>query len=198
MRKIFSSVLALTVLALTPAYSADTTIPNQGQAVVQQVPSTQNASPVVGVAHPIDSGVPAFAREPDAPAAPNAAAITCPKELRNQVSIDDPHAKDWIVGGPDQTTPLKGARLFAGPPDEKTIERYNELTAIPFMNRDKGEFQQVWTFDEKLLQAGILLVCDYSGNNHFLMRAIPPGTKDCKELDPVDKNDISITTVVCQ
>lgn len=181
------SVFLVMLLACLPAFAAD---PAKA--------TTATTLPAnVGVAHPLDSSTPNFARE-ETPAAPNANAITCPKELRNQVSIDDPHAKEWVVGGPDQTTPLKGARVFTGPLDEKTIERYNELTAIPFMNRDKGEFQQVWSFDEKLLAAGILLVCDYSGNNHFLMRAVPPGTKECKEVDPVDKNDASVSVVSCQ
>lgn len=155
-------------------------------------------APAIGIASPIGSAAPSFAREPDAAAAPSTPSIACPKELRNLVSIDDPSAKDWIVGGTDQTTPLKGGRVFAGPPNEKTIERYNELTAIPFMNRDKGEFQQVWTFDDKLLQAGVMIVCDYSGNNHMLMRAVPVGTKECKEVVPIDKSDSSTTIVICQ
>jgi hypothetical protein len=192
MRTLHLSVFAFMLLAGSSAYAAE---PAVGQPV-QPTPTTTPSN--VGVAHPIDSGTPAFAREPEPNAAPSTPTITCPKELGSQVSIDDPYAKDWIVGGSDQTTPLKAARVFAGPPDEKTIERYNELTAIPFMNRDRGEFQQVWTFDDKLLQAGVLLVCDYSGSNHFLMRAIPPGTKECKEVDPVDKNDASTTTVSCQ
>lgn len=94
--------------------------------------------------------------------------------------------------------PLKGARLFSGPVAEQTMERFNELTAIPFMDREKGEFEQVWTLDEKLLQTGIMIVCDYSGSTNFLMRAIPPGTKTCKEVDPIDKSDATVTTVSCQ
>jgi hypothetical protein len=168
-----------------------------------------NAPLNTGIATPLD-GTPSFAREPDtaAPSTPQTApttgaasptsGIVCPPELRSLVAVDDPNSHGWSVGGPEQTALLKGARLYAGPLSEKTMERYNELTAIPIMNRERGEFQQVWSFDTSLLAAGVMLVCDYSGNNHFLMRALPSGTKECRETDAVERADVTPTTVTCQ
>lgn len=169
-----------------------------------------NAPLNTGIATPLD-GSPSFAREPDATpspttqtasstgsSSPTTAGIVCPPELKSLVAVDDPNSHGWSVGGPEQTALLKGARLYAGPLSEKTMERYNELTAIPIMNREKGEFQQVWSFDTSLLAAGIMLVCDYSGNNHFLMRALPSGTKECRETDAIERADVTPTTVFCQ
>lgn len=190
-------LLALLAFTPLPAIGAEAVAP-------ATAPQATNAvTPPVGIASPLGSTPPSFAREPDSAADSNKQArLACPSALRALVATSDGNTngdiKGWLVGGSEQSSPLKGARLFAGPVAEQTMERFNELTAIPFMNRDKGEFEQVWTLDEALVRTGVMLVCDYSGSSHFLMRALPAGTKTCKEVDPIDKSEDSVITVSCQ
>lgn len=209
MRKTLVAVCTVLVCTtLVPAFAAEAPAPvAAAPAKVAAQPATSPAAaidpvhraPAVGIASPIGSAAPSFAREPEAGSAgAPQSKLACPSALRTLIATVDGEVKGWVVGGTEQTMPLKGARLFSGPVAEQTIERFNELTAIPFMDREKGEFEQVWTLDEKLLQTGIMIVCDYSGSSNFLMRAVPPGTKTCKEVDPIDKSDASVTTVSCQ
>lgn len=124
--------------------------------------------------------------------------IQCPSELRNQVMIDSKNSTDWIVGGEGRNSPLKGGRMFIGPASESTIQKYNELTAIPSMFKEKAQFQQTWTLDEQMFEAGVLLVCDYAGNSHYLLRAVPRGVKQCQEVDVIDKNVDNPPKVRCK
>lgn len=124
--------------------------------------------------------------------------IQCPSELRNQVMIDSKNSTDWIVGGEGRNSPLKGGRMFIGPASESTIQKYNELTAIPSMFKEKAQFQQTWTLDEQMFEAGVLLVCDYAGNSHYLLRAVPRGVKQCQEIDVIDKNVDNPPKVRCK
>ncbi len=187
-------LVGLFVLAPDPALASQSST-----LVATESQTTSSVTPPVGIATPLGSAAPSFAREPEAGEEANKPSkLACPSALRALVTTANGDTKGWVVGGQEQTSPLKGARLFAGPVAEQTMERFNELTAIPFMNRDKGEFEQTWTLDERLLQTGVMLVCDYSGSSHFLMRAVTPGTKACKEVDPIDKSEDSIIIVSCQ
>ena len=124
--------------------------------------------------------------------------IQCPPELRNQVMIDGKNSTDWIVGGEGRNSPLKGGRMFIGPVSESTIQKYNELTAIPSMLKEKAKFQQTWNLDEQMFEAGVLLVCDYAGNSHYLLRGVPRGVKQCQEVDVIDKNADNPPKVRCK
>lgn len=124
--------------------------------------------------------------------------IQCPPELRNQVTVNNDESKSWVVGGEGKNSPLKGARLYVGPVSETTLQKYNELTAIPEMNKEKAEFRQTWSLDEQMYETGILLVCDYAGNNHYLMSALPRGIKRCEELDIINEKSETPPTVGCK
>jgi len=125
------------------------------------------------------------------------AKITCPTQLKYVAAINEKIATGWSVAGDEQKFPLKGSRLFKGPLATTTVDPRNELTAVPYIDRDRGEFQQVWTLEPALLQAGLVLACDYAGSDQFLIRVIPPETKECTESTTIDRKDNS-TMVVCR
>ena len=181
----FIAFALLCLLALPPAVNAT----EQDKRIMQSL------------APKIDGAVPAFAREDDAEfdiTDEKDYIVQCPPELRNQVMIDSKNSSDWIVGGEGRNSPLKGGRMFIGPASESTIQKYNELTAIPAMNKEKAQFQQTWALDEQMYEAGVLLVCDYAGNNHYLLRAVPRGVKQCQEVDVIDKNNDTPPKVRCK
>lgn len=124
--------------------------------------------------------------------------LSCPQELKHRVVVSGLETDGWIVGGGEQVAPLKGARMFNGPPNEVTIARYNEITAIPFIDRESSEFRQVWSFEPSMFAAGITLLCDYSGANQFLMHAIPEKTQECREITALDQQDKNTTRVLCR
>jgi hypothetical protein len=144
----------------------------------------------------VKTETPSNQRDVEAPQ--SAVTLACPLELKNRVLATGLEGANWSVGGSEQTAPLKGARLFNGPVSEKTIEQYNEMTAIPYLDRKTSEFRQVWAFEDNAVAAGIVLVCDYAGSTQFLMHAVPPQTKECRETNVLDQQDKNTTRVQCR
>ncbi len=139
----------------------------------------------------------------DAPAAavvaaipPHEAFILCPPMLRHVPVIEDLHAKAWKLGGPKQAAPLKDGRIFIGKPTEDALTPEAEVKPIPHLDKAKEEFVQIWQFSDQ--QRGhMVLVCDYSGTDNFLMRALDASVSQCASHDPLDREKGQIA-IGCQ
>ncbi|MGB4101585.1 MAG: STY0301 family protein [Alphaproteobacteria bacterium] len=141
-----------------------------------------------------------FAHQGTAAEAEADANIRCPAVLKSFVALEESASmRNWLLGGPRQTYTLKGGRVFVGRLTEESIQPAAEVKPIPHVERmeEKKVFFQVWNLEAPAFD-NVLLICDYSGTDNYLIYALDAKIKKCAEIVPVTRSDGAPSRVECQ